>query len=165
MNRERFWIRLDKPQYVFSAAHFITYAGNICEPLHGHNYRVSAEAEGPLDENGYVLDFVAVDRLLTGILQQLDHHMLLPEHHPEIRVDQEEDRMIVHYGERHWMLPARDCTVLPIANTTAELLAHYIGRQLRDALRANQHPLPSVLRVAVDENNGQWAVCQLEPGG
>ena len=48
---ESYCVRLEKEYLVFSAAHFITFNGNICERLHGHNYRVRAEVHGPLDEN------------------------------------------------------------------------------------------------------------------
>ena len=71
---------------VFSAAHFITFAGNICERLHGHNYKVAAEVHGPLDENHYVVDFIAVRDALRGIVEELDHHTLLPTVHPQIKI-------------------------------------------------------------------------------
>src|SRR6266446_6703234 len=45
---EHFHVRVTKDYLVFSAAHFITFAGNVCERLHGHNYRVAAEVEGQL---------------------------------------------------------------------------------------------------------------------
>ena len=60
---ETYHIRLQKEQHVFSAAHFITFNANVCERLHGHNYRVTAEIAGPLDENEYVIDFIAVRSL------------------------------------------------------------------------------------------------------
>ena len=50
----------------------------MCERLHGHNYRVWAEVEGPLDENQYVIDFIALRDALKTITDELDHHMLLP---------------------------------------------------------------------------------------
>ena len=43
-------VRLEKEQHVFSAAHFITFNGNVCERLHGHNYGVAVEVEAPLDD-------------------------------------------------------------------------------------------------------------------
>ena len=55
-----FRVQLEKDTMVFSAAHFITFNGNICESIHGHNYAVKAEVVGPLDENGYVCDFIAL---------------------------------------------------------------------------------------------------------
>ena len=45
---------------MFSAAQFITFNGNVCERLHGHNYSWRPEIEGPLDENQYVIDFIAL---------------------------------------------------------------------------------------------------------
>ncbi len=48
MPQESYSVRLRKTELVFSAAHFITFAGNICERLHGHNYRTAVEVFGPL---------------------------------------------------------------------------------------------------------------------
>ncbi|MFM7834822.1 MAG: 6-pyruvoyl trahydropterin synthase family protein, partial [Planctomycetaceae bacterium] len=49
--RSGFGVRVIKDGLVFSAAHFITFNGNVCERLHGHNWRVEAAIEGDLDEN------------------------------------------------------------------------------------------------------------------
>lgn len=57
--KSAFGVRVIKDGLVFSAAHFITFNGNICERLHGHNWRVEAAIEGELDENCYVFDFIA----------------------------------------------------------------------------------------------------------
>ena len=54
---ETYRVRIEKDYLVFSAGHFITFDQNICERLHGHNYRVSAEVYGQLDENYYVQRF------------------------------------------------------------------------------------------------------------
>ena len=74
---EKFSVLLEKEQLIFSAAHFITFAGNICESIHGHNYRVRCEVTGELDENGYVVDFIALRDALETIVRQLDHKVLL----------------------------------------------------------------------------------------
>src|SRR6186997_830088 len=92
---ERFWVRLAKENMIFSAAHFITFAGNICERLHGHNYRVAAYFYGPLDENHYVVDFIAARDALHAILGELDHHMLLPTNHATIHVTAGEQEVLV----------------------------------------------------------------------
>jgi 6-pyruvoyltetrahydropterin/6-carboxytetrahydropterin synthase len=55
---ETYRVTVSKDDLVFSAAHFITFDGNVCERLHGHNYRVSADVFGQLDENYYVVDFI-----------------------------------------------------------------------------------------------------------
>lgn len=160
---ETYRIRLDKEHHVFAAAHFITFAGNVCERLHGHNYRVAVEIAGPLDENGYVIDFIAARDELRAITDQLDHRMLLPDRHPLIKVttDAIEATAIFTPDGRRWIFPLGDCCILPVANTTAELLARWIGEQLRDRLQARLNWQPSWLEVAVDENHGQWGIWTL----
>ena len=71
---------------VFSAAHFITFNGNVCESIHGHNYAVKAEVVGPLDENGYVCDFIALRDSLAEIVATMDHKVVLPANHSMIKV-------------------------------------------------------------------------------
>ena len=158
---ESYQVRLDKEYHVFSAAHFITYAGNICERLHGHNYRVFAEVAGPLDENHYVIDFIVLRDTLKTITDELDHHMLLPTEHPAIRVESNEREVEVTFEDRRWVFPRGDCVLLPVPNTTAELVARYIGQRLLDALDAKSEIRPEVLRIGVDENNGQWGICEI----
>lgn len=155
---ETYRVRLAKEEFTFCAAHFITFAGNTCEPLHGHNYRVSAEVAGPLDENHYVVDFIALRDTLKQLTQQLDHRMLLPTEHPAIRVDLQGAEVTARFEERRWVFPASDCVLLPVANTTAELLAKHLGEQLRVNLAPDgQFPF-TWLEVAVDECQGQWGV-------
>src|SRR5687768_8344081 len=160
---EHFHVRVAKEVHVFSAAHFITFNGDVCERLHGHNYRVSVEVHGPLDENHYVVDFIALRDELKKITDALDHHMLLPTAHPLIRVNSlgTEVEAVFTPDGRRWVFPAGDCRLLPLANTTAELLAQYIGGQLRDALVARTGAAISRLSVEVDENHGQWGMCEI----
>lgn len=156
-------VRLDKEHHVFSAAHFITFGGNVCERLHGHNYRVAVEVEGPLDENQYVIDFIALRDALKAITDELDHHMLLPTGHPLLRVtagDREVEVIFTPDGRR-WLFPRGDCVILPVANTTAELLANYIGQRLLAAIQQRLGTRPARLMVSVDENHGQWGECVL----
>jgi 6-pyruvoyltetrahydropterin/6-carboxytetrahydropterin synthase len=152
-------VRLRKEQFTFCAAHFITFAGNICEPLHGHNYRVAAEISGPLDENEYVVDFIAARDALITITRSLDHRVILPTSHPTIHVTSEGNEVTARFEERRWVFPASDCVLLPVANTTAELLAHHIGEQLLAAL-AEHGFRPTSLEVSVDECEGQEGVCR-----
>src|SRR5436190_5627046 len=153
-------VRLEKEQHVFSAAHFITFNGDVCERLHGHNYRVAVEVEGPLDENQYVIDFIALRDELKTIIDELDHRVLLPTGHPLIRVaasEQEIEAVFTPDGRR-WIFPRGDCVLLPVSNTTAELLAKYIGGRLLGAIERRTGVSPERLQVAVDGNHGQWGI-------
>lgn len=164
MSRTRYQVRVTKDHLVFCCGHFITYQGHRCERLHGHNYRATVELEGELDENYYVFDFVALKALTKVITDELDHHMLVATRNPLIEVQEQTDRVRVAYRDREWIFPREDCVLLPIENTTAELLANYITGRLLDDLR-NQHSFtPAVLRVEVEENVGQSATFEWRAG-
>lgn len=155
-------VLLQKEQLVFSAAHFITFAGNICERLHGHNYAVRAEVSGPLDENQYVVDFIAFRDALEQIVRKLDHHMLIGTKHETIKVEAHEEEVTVRFEEKRWVFPREDCMLLPIINTTAEQLAWWIATQLREQLKPTVGDQLTSLEISVDENNGQWGICKID---
>ncbi|NQT17387.1 MAG: 6-carboxytetrahydropterin synthase, partial [Planctomycetes bacterium] len=133
----------------------------VCERLHGHDYRVAAEVHGPLDENHYVVDFVALADAVKTILNDLDHHVLLPTGHPRITVRADDDEVEVRFQERRWVFPRSDCVLLPIPNTTTELLARHVGLRLIEALETRCGIRPSLVRIEIDECRGQSAVCEL----
>jgi 6-pyruvoyltetrahydropterin/6-carboxytetrahydropterin synthase len=158
---DRYHVRLSKDYLVFSAGHFITYDGDVCERLHGHNYRVTAEVSGPLDENHYVVDFIALRDTLKAIVDELDHHMLLPTRHPLIKVTADAKEVTATFRDRRWIFPRGDCILLDIPNTTSELLARYIAGRLSDDLTARKGTRPAHLRIEVDECFGNVAICDL----
>jgi 6-pyruvoyltetrahydropterin/6-carboxytetrahydropterin synthase len=159
---ESYHVRIEKDYLVFSAGHFITFDGDVCERLHGHNYRVAAEVFGPLDENHYVVDFIALRDTLKALVDELDHHMLLPTDHPLIRVVADERSVEVTFEERRWVFPRGDCILLPVANTTTELLARYLGMRLLDDLQKRTGTRPKSVRIEVDECFGQVGVWKNE---
>jgi 6-pyruvoyltetrahydropterin/6-carboxytetrahydropterin synthase len=154
---ERYTVRVTKDYLVFCSGHFISYEGHRCERLHGHNYRASVEVVGPLDENYYVFDFIALKTCTKQITDELDHYMLLPTKNRLILVEESQDRVQVRYKERVWIFPRGDCVLLPIENTTAELLARYIGQRLLSDISAKYRFTPEILRVEVEESIGQFA--------
>lgn len=162
----QFSARVTKDSLVFSAGHFITFNGNICERLHGHNWRVDIVITGPLDENGYVYDFIAMRDAAAALTEQLDHRVLLPDSHPMIHVRSIEDGTHVEarFEDRRWVFPAEDALILPVANTTAELIAEWFARQLSEQLNLRNSDRITGLEVRIEENFGQWASCRLRPG-
>jgi 6-pyruvoyltetrahydropterin/6-carboxytetrahydropterin synthase len=153
---ENYHIRLAKERHVFSAAHFITYGEDVCERLHGHNYHVEVEVHGPLSKHEFVVDFIEVRDALQAIIDVLDHRVLLPTSHPTIHVTASDGdgEVTATHGSRRWVFPRGDCVLLPMANTTAEMLARYIAAELHSRLTIR----PRALTVAIDECDGQWGV-------
>lgn len=161
MTDERYRVRVTKDHLVFSAAHFITFNGNICERLHGHNWRVAVEVAGPLDENSYVFDFIALRDAALKLVGELDHRVLLPTQHPTIHVQANAIEVTATFESRRWVFPREDCVLLPVANVTAELIARWMALQLRDLIRQHHGQKLESLRVEIEENFGQWAMCEL----
>lgn len=160
MPSERFKIHVTKDHLVFCCGHFISYRGHQCERLHGHNYRAAVEVEGQLQEDYYVFDFIALKARTKEITDELDHHMLLATRNPVIQVNEIADRVEVRYRERLWIFPRGDCILLPIENTTAELIARYIAGRLLTSLQSQENFTPEVLRVEVEEAPGQSATVE-----
>jgi 6-pyruvoyltetrahydropterin/6-carboxytetrahydropterin synthase len=158
---ERFKVRVTKDHLVFCSGHFISYEGNKCERLHGHNYRTAVEVEGGLDDNYYVFDFIALKHCTKTITDDLDHRMMLATQNAHIHVKEDARSIQVRYKEREWIFPREDCVLLPIENTTAEMLARYIAQRLVEELKTKHKYRPEVLRVEVEENIGQSATCEL----
>lgn len=152
-----FTVRVTKDYLVFSAGHFITFDGDHCERIHGHNYRVAVEAEDELDENHYVIDFLLLRDAARTIVDELDHRMLLPGQSTRIHLELDGANCVARYKDRFWSFPRDECVILPVANTTAELLADYIARRLLADLVARGVKSPRRLAVEVEECFGQLA--------
>ena len=140
----RFKVHVTKDYLVFCSGHFITYDGDHCERIHGHNYRVAVEVEDDLDQNHYVVDFIALKDLTRAITDELDHRMLLPSRSKQIQLHEDGPNVRVTYRDRFWSFPRDECVFLPIANTTAELLADYIAGRLRQAMTDRGWKLPRI---------------------
>jgi len=157
-------IRVEKDYTVFCAAHFITYDGHQCEDLHGHNYRVAVSLAGDLDQNAYVFNFVPLKHALREIVDRLDHKTLLPQNNPLLQIKAHDDAIEVNYTLKHkrYVFPGSDVVLLPIPNTTAEMLATWICGQMRQTLGASDTSGIHSIEIEIEESVGQWATYREE---
>ena len=154
-----FQIRVAGDDLTFSAGHFISFEGGGCERLHGHTYRVAAEVFGPLNASQYVLDFAVVRDALKSIIAELDHRVLLPTQNTAIHVSSQAGQIEVTFAGRRWAFPEDDCLLLPIANTTTEALAQYVGERLAAAIKSACCIAPDRMRIEISEGTGCAAIC------
>ncbi len=163
---ESFAVTVSKDYLGFSSAHFITLRGHTCEALHGHNYRVGVTVTGGVDpECAFVVDFAVLKRILKPHVDAIDHRVLLPTGNEKLMLREEQDMLTVEYLGRHrYSFPRTDCALLPVSNTTAEMLAEYFARLVHRELReAGYHRLEAV-EVDVEENVGQLASFRMTIG-
>jgi 6-pyruvoyltetrahydropterin/6-carboxytetrahydropterin synthase len=158
--RGEFRVSVTKDYLVFASAHFITFAGHRCEGLHGHNYRARVTVEGEIDEESwFVFDFVVIKRIMRGLCDEIDHKVLLPLQNPKIQIGEQGESVTVAYeGTPRYVFPKKDCALLPITNTTVEMLAELLAGRFRAEVEKLGARGLTVIEMEIEENFGQTAV-------
>jgi len=159
-SRGDFRVSVTKDYLVFASAHFITFAGHRCEGLHGHNYRARVTIEGALNqESWFVFDFVELKRIMKRLCDEIDHLVLLPLKSDRVAVVQDGETVSVSVdGKPRYVFPRRDCALLPIPNTTVEMLAQMLTERLQGELEKLGAKGLTAIEMEVEENFGQSAV-------
>jgi 6-pyruvoyltetrahydropterin/6-carboxytetrahydropterin synthase len=156
----RYRIVLEKEDFKFSAAHFTLFPGGGAELLHGHNYRVRAELAGSaLDDEGLLVDIEQFKKVLRERCAHLDSRTLLPAASSRVQWTRDGEALAVTCGERHYRFPADDVLLLPLVNTSMELIARMLWEELAPTLAGSR---VEDLAVSVEESSGQR--CWFEQG-
>ncbi|MEM9291636.1 MAG: 6-carboxytetrahydropterin synthase [Acidobacteriota bacterium] len=149
----RFTIRLAKEDFKFSSAHFTLFPDGSAELLHGHNYHVSVELSGSsLDECGLLCDFIRVKTAIRERCEALDTLTLVPDRTDQIQIASAQGEVELRYKERRYVFPEADVRILPLSNTSIELLAELLWNELVPSV-TDSHV--DELSVAVAETAGQ----------
>jgi 6-pyruvoyltetrahydropterin/6-carboxytetrahydropterin synthase len=154
-----FRVQVTKDYLVFASAHFITFEGDRCEPLHGHNYRVQVAFEGATDEDSwYVFDFVRLKKIARRLCDEIDHRMLVPLENPRLTIGRNDATVSIALdGKPRYVFPTDDCVFLPIPNTTVEMLARWLAGRIKAELTDADRARLTLMEVEVEESFGQSA--------
>lgn len=159
----RYRIALAKEDFKFSAAHFTIFPDGKAELLHGHNYQVQVELSGAgLDGEGLLVDLESFKRVLRERCARLDSRTLLPAESSRLRWSRRDGAVEVGFGERSYRFPEEDILLLPLVNTSMELLARLLWEELAPCLAGSR---VDTLAVSVQEAAGQrcWYERALTP--
>jgi 6-pyruvoyltetrahydropterin/6-carboxytetrahydropterin synthase len=160
---ESYKVTVTKDYLVFASAHFITFAGHRGAVLHGHNYRATVAVEGALDPDAwFVFDFVVLKKIMKQLCDEIDHVVLLPTESQRVKamVDGETVQVTVD-GKPRYVFPKKDCALLPIPNTTVEMLAKLLTERLKAEIDRMGGTRVSAIEMEVEENFGQSAVYRI----
>lgn len=102
-------------RFRWEAAHRLPWHEGECRHLHGHSYRMMVELEGEPDDQGMLIDFKHVKRLVAPLVEQMDHATLVSANDTELQ-------------EALDSLDTKTC-YLPF-ETTAENLCRHVARHL-----------------------------------
>ena len=135
---ESYTLVLAKEDFKFSSAHFTLFSAETAEHLHGHNYQVQVEIVGrELDEEGLLVGFAEVKGAIRALCQAFDSRTLVPTRSPHLEIERREGNVAVRFRSRSYSFPEEDVVLLPTVNTSIELLARHLWRELARALPAS----------------------------
>jgi 6-pyruvoyltetrahydropterin/6-carboxytetrahydropterin synthase len=153
---DAYGVAVYKERFNFCSAHFLLFADGSREDLHGHNYRAWVELEGELGDGDIVLDFTVLKPIVSEACNELDHKTLIAAASPYLQLEDLGESLWVRHTGGSFCFPKRDVLLLPLRNTSTELLASYLHEKVAHRLR---QIVPNAqftrFRVSVEESSGQ----------
>jgi 6-pyruvoyltetrahydropterin/6-carboxytetrahydropterin synthase len=109
-----------------------------------------------------VFDFVELKRIMKKLCDEIDHLVLLPMRSDRVQVLEDGETVSVSVdGKPRYVFPRRDCALLPIPNTTVEMLAQMLTERLQAELASLGARGLTAIEMEIEENFGQSAVYRL----
>jgi len=177
-----FEVSVSKETFKFNAAHFVAYPG-FRERLHGHNYQVSLRLLGSrtICNDGYVLDFGEMKKVVKGVCRDLNEFFLCPmlsdvltititggddngdDNSGGVPNHQKTVKLVCEDGAT-FLFPCTDCALLPIVHATTEELAIYLWGKILTQLDVNYLRKRGIhtMEVTCAEAPGQDALFRME---
>lgn len=153
-------LHLAKQNFKFSSAHFLIFDEKSAEMLHGHNYQVKVDsycaADNTKEDQGYVIDFNILKKIIKDQCDVWDEHILLPEKHPDLKyqISQSGKNYDIHFRDRFYSFPVLETIWLPITNTSVENLSLLFAKNIFKKMK--DFGVQKV-RVTIEETRGQSA--------
>jgi 6-pyruvoyltetrahydropterin/6-carboxytetrahydropterin synthase len=112
--------------------------------------------DGEIDHAGVVLDFIAFKPIVKQICDALDHRTLVQTESPVLQLRRRPKDVEILYRKQRIVLPRSDVILLPLVNTSTELLAEYVADKIRQQVR-RKFPRTQIrfMEVGVEEARGQ----------
>lgn len=64
-------------EFNWEMGHRLTFHKGRCKNLHGHSYKCLVEVTGKIDENGMVIDYYDLTKIVHPIIDELDHSVMV----------------------------------------------------------------------------------------
>ncbi|MCL4548825.1 MAG: 6-carboxytetrahydropterin synthase [Bacteroidetes bacterium] len=126
-------------EFTWEMGHRLTFHKGKCKNLHGHSYKCMVELTGEADQNGMVLDYYDVKKIIEPLIEEMDHSFMVFSSDKELI--QALQKLRSHY-------------VIVDFETTAENICNYLLDKIKSA------KLPenvSTLKVKVFETENTYA--------
>jgi 6-pyruvoyltetrahydropterin/6-carboxytetrahydropterin synthase len=110
-----------------------------CKNIHGHSYKMLIELEGDTQDNGMVMDYYDLKKVINPLVESLDHAFLV----------YKEDEEIINFLEK-----MKSKKVVVDFQSTVENICKYFLKEIR---KINFPPNISKVKVRVYESHDDYA--------
>ncbi len=133
-------------EFTWEMGHRLTFHKEKCKNLHGHSYKCVVELNGEPDQNGMVIDYYDVKKIVEPLIEEMDHSFMV------CSSDKELIDALQTLHSRH---------IIVDFETTAENICLYLLQKIKSSnLPANVKALK--VRVLETENTYAEDSCNLE---
>jgi len=160
MKKEKFSVLLRGENLVFSSAHFLIYDGNTRENIHGHNFKVTVQVSSCELENSMVIDFLILEKIVINVINELKDKLIIAQNNKNLKIDKNDKQINLNFHDECISLPIRDCVLLPIINSSTELIAGYIGKEVKKQLLIKNISM----KICLEEAIGCVGIYELKEG-
>jgi len=149
-------IKISKEDIKFSSGHFTIFSETERETLHGHNFNISCEVKGRVNENGMITNYQTIKNDLRCFAKELDEKFLLPSNSPFMKIVYEKNEIKAVFNEEVLSFPSTDALLLPVRNITGEELAKYITHKMASKI-SNEYINEGIehIKIGISSNSGQ----------
>lgn len=165
--KHKTYLTIEKENLKFSSSHFLIFDETSAEMLHGHNYQVSLKVypkEGSeLPSTGYFIDFSVIKKLVKALCDEWDEHVLIPQKNSEMKITDhpKHPNHDITFRDRYYSFPKKETVLLPITNTSVELLSNLFGVKLTEKMKeAGIIAAVGRLDVTIEETSGQSSTAE-----
>ena len=150
----------------FSSAHII-FGHESCGVIHGHTYYVDVKLYGEQSNDfGFILDFKILKKIIKKICNTLDHKLLIPKNHPNLKYRITNNHIIYTLynddNKKEYKIPLEDILLLPLKGTSAEELSIYIAEHIKKELfNLNMDYNIHCIEITLHEGLGQGIICRI----
>lgn len=143
-----------RTEATIAAAHLVHTTDTPCKRIHGHNWKVEVIVRGVIKEDGMVIDFIDIKK----IINELDHKFLIP-NTMDVRTPLEcngyiglSEIFITKTNKVVAVMTTESIQLVDVPVITAEYLAVYIAKEIRKKTDINE-----VVEVTIWESDKSYA--------
>jgi 6-pyruvoyltetrahydropterin/6-carboxytetrahydropterin synthase len=71
-------------EFHWEMAHRLPFHSGRCKNLHGHSYKALVQFEGELNQNGMLIDFYDIYKIVNPIIDEMDHSIICDKNDKEL---------------------------------------------------------------------------------